>query len=106
KPLSPQDEYNDTVNLALDYSLPQPQFTDPDIQAEAENWVALLDQIKESNDPNIHKQLKTPLHEAINKLSKADSERAVKNSVEDNKYYNSFIHQASQYQSYGILPRD
>ena len=66
----------------------------------------VLDQIKESNDPNIHKQLKTPLHEAINKLSKADSERAVKNSVEDNKYYNSFIHQASQYQSYGILPRD
>ncbi|MGR6439576.1 hypothetical protein ACU42Y_15995 [Proteus mirabilis] len=62
----------------------------------------MLNQIKESNNPNIHKQLKTPLHEAINKLSKADSERAVKNSVEDNKYYNSFIHQASQYQSYGI----
>lgn len=106
KPLSQEDEYNDSVNIHLDYTLPQPEFTDPDIQAEAEGLVTLLNQIKESHDPNIHNKLKDPLYEAMITLSKSYGDRAVKNSVEDNKYYNHFIEEGGKYQSYGILPKD
>lgn len=106
KPLSKEDEYSDTVNTVIDYTLPAAEFTDPDIQAEAENLVSLLNQIKESTDPDIHDKLKDSFHKTFINVSKAYSDRVSKSSVEDNKYYNRFIDESGKYQSYGILPKD
>ncbi|MBI6529507.1 hypothetical protein JEP40_10310 [Proteus vulgaris] len=106
KPFTQEDEYNDSVNLDLDYMLPTAEFTDPDIQAEAEELVSLLNQIQESEDPKIHNALKDKLYKATLAVSNAYANRAVKNSVEDNKYYTGFIKATGQFQSYGILPKD
>ncbi|MEQ4923099.1 hypothetical protein [Proteus hauseri] len=106
QPQSKEDEYSDSVNINMDYTLPLPEFTDPDIQAEAENLTALLNQINESSDPKIHEKLKEKLHESIINLSKAYGDRVEKSSVEDNKYYNQFIEESTVFQSYGILPKE
>lgn len=105
-PFTQEDEYNDSVNLNLDYMLPTAEFTDPDIQAEAEELVSLLNQIQESEDPKIHNALKDKLYKATLAVSNAYANRAVKDSVEDNKYYTRFIEASGQLQSYGILPKD
>ncbi|UDN34759.1 hypothetical protein LW139_13595 [Proteus vulgaris] len=105
-PFTQEDEYNDSVNLNLDYMLPTAEFTDPDIQAEAEELVSLLNQIQESEDPKIHNALKDKLYKATLAVSNAYANRAVKDSVEDNKYYTRFIEASGQFQSYGILPKD
>ncbi|MEQ4987085.1 hypothetical protein ACBQ20_05385 [Proteus vulgaris] len=105
-PFTQEDEYNDSVNLNLDYMLPIAEFTDPDIQAEAEELVLLLNQIQESEDPKIHNTLKDKLYKATLAVSNAYANRAVKDSVEDNKYYTRFIEASGQFQSYGILPKD
>ncbi|WP_193016199.1 hypothetical protein [Proteus sp. FME41] len=105
-PFTQEDEYNDSVNLDLNYRLPTAEFTDPDIQAEAEELVSLLNQIKESDDPKIHNTLKDKLYKATLAVSNAYANRAVKDSVEDNKYYTHFIEASGQFQSYGILPKD
>ncbi|SUC01737.1 lipoprotein [Proteus vulgaris] len=104
-PFTQEDEYNDSVNLNLDYMLPIAEFTDPDIQAEAEELVLLLNQIQESEDPKIHRVLKDKLHNATLAVSSAYANRVVKDSVEDNKYYNRFIEESGKFQSYGILPK-
>ncbi|WP_337236015.1 hypothetical protein, partial [Vibrio cholerae] len=82
------------------------EFTDPDIQAEAEELVSLLNQVQESEDPKIHNRLKDKLHKATLAVVSAYSNRVVKDSVEDNIYYNRFIIETQQFQSYGILPKD
>ncbi|WP_273801736.1 hypothetical protein [Proteus vulgaris] len=105
-PFTQEDEYNDSVNLNLDYMLPTAEFTDPDIQAEAEELVSLLNQIQESEDPKIHNALKDKLYKATLAVSNAYANKAVKDSVEDNKYYTRFIEASGQFQSYGILPKD
>ena len=104
-PFTQEDEYNDSVNLNLDYMLPIAEFTDPDIQAEAEELVLLLNQIQESEDPKIHRVLKDKLHNTTLAVSSAYANRVVKDSVEDNKYYNRFIEESGKFQSYGILPK-
>ena len=104
-PFTQEDEYNDSVNLNLDYMLPIAEFTDPDIQAEAEELVLLLNQIQESEDPKIHRVLKDKLHNSTLAVSSAYANRVVKDSVEDNKYYNRFIEESGKFQSYGILPK-
>ncbi|WP_286145952.1 hypothetical protein [Shigella sp. FC1967] len=86
--------------------LPAAEFTDPDIQAEAEELVSLLNQIQESEDPKIHSTLKDKLYKATLAISSAYGNRAVKNSVEDNKYYGHFIKETQKFQSYGILPKN
>ena len=106
RPQSKEDEYSDSVNINIDYTLPLPEFTNPDIQAEAENLTTLLNQINESNDPKIHEKLKQELYESTINLSKTYSERVDKSSVEDSKYYNQFIGESVTFQSYGILPRE
>lgn len=106
KPQTPTDEYNDSVNINLNYQLPLPEFTDPDIQAEAENLVSALNQIKESTDPTIHEKLKETLSKSLIAISKVHSDRAAKSSVQDNQYYNHFIDESGKYQSYGILPKE
>lgn len=106
EPFTQEDEYHDSVNFDLDYMLPTAEFTDPDIQAEAEELVSLLNQIQESEDPKIHNTLKDKLHKATLAVVRAYSNRVVKDSVEDNMYYNRFIIETQKFQSYGILPKD
>lgn len=86
--------------------LPTAEFTDPDIQADAEELVSLLNQIQESDDPKIHNTLKDKLYKATLAVSSAYANRVVKDSVEDNKYYNHFMEESGKFQSYGILPKE
>ncbi|AOM42549.1 hypothetical protein [Xenorhabdus hominickii] len=104
-PTSVGDENNDTVNMVFDYTIPKPQFKHDEVQKEAEKLTSLLNKIKESDDPDIHDKLKKEIHQTVIDLVKADTKNATNNTVAENGYYNQFIKQTSNLQSYGILPK-
>ncbi|POP43432.1 hypothetical protein CHU32_10160 [Superficieibacter electus] len=95
----------DSVNTAFDYRIPEPKFKDAETQKQAEKIVALLKQINDSTDPDVHEDVRKALFQATSDLVSADVKVAAKNSVEDNKYYNAFVEQTGNFAGYGILPK-
>lgn len=104
-PPSKDDENNDTVNMVFDYTIPVPQFKQADIQKEAEKLVALLNQIKESDDPDIHNKLNKEIHQTTMDLVSVHTKHTAMNTVAENEYYNQFIHQTGNLRGFGVLPK-
>lgn len=102
-PASGNGEAKDSVNTVFDYRIPQPAFSDPEMQKEAEKIVSLLKKISDSTDPDIHQAVRKDISQATHAMVEANIKAGRKNSVEENKYFNAFIEQTSQFEGYAIL---
>lgn len=56
-PSTPDEATQDSVNISFSYDLPAADFTNPKLQAKAQELLALLKPLQDTNDTDVHEKL-------------------------------------------------
>lgn len=104
-PASILDLGQDSISPMLIDQMPQAQFEDEKMQVVATQIIALLEQIKVSNDPKIHQTLNPQFHELILALLEAKSQSKNRSDPKSSQLYNNFIDHVSALRSHSVWVR-
>lgn len=104
-PVSTGDETKDTINMTFSYDLPIANFTNPEVQATAEEVLALLKQFQDTNDTDIQDKLEKQFHKLSIDLVTVHTKNAATTPVSQNEEYNDFVNRTSDLRTYGIWTR-
>ncbi|KFW99357.1 lipoprotein [Pectobacterium betavasculorum] len=102
KPESPNDEGNDSINMAFNYDIPTVRFLHSDMQEKADNIVVLLKQLKESDDAGIHEKINKKITQLSIDLVTVYAKHTSTLSKEEHQKYDDFTRQSGYLQTYGI----
>lgn len=104
-PVSTGDETKDSINMTFSYDLPAANFTNPEVQAKAEEVLALLKQFKDTNDTDLQEKLEKKFHKLSIDLVTVHTKDAATTPVLQNEAYNDFVNRTSDLRTYGIWVR-
>lgn len=104
-PSTPDEATQDTVNMSFSYELPAIDFANPELQAKAEQLLALLKPLQNTNDTNIHDELNQQAHQLMMELVQIHANSASSSPVAENEKYNNFVSQIGELQGYGVWAR-
>ncbi|HDN2513251.1 TPA: hypothetical protein P1K35_003473 [Providencia rettgeri] len=96
------DEGINSINMVFNYDIPKVIFNDKNVQLKAQQLVALTEQLKNTDDVDIHKKLNKEFHQATIELVDKHAVSATNNTVEENIKYNDFIQEVNMLRGNGI----
>lgn len=104
-PDTPDEATQDTVNMSFSYDLPAADFTNPKLQAKAQELLALLKPLQDTNDTDVHEKLNKQAHQLMIELVEIHANSASSSTVAENEKYNNFVSQIGELRGYGIWGR-
>ncbi|MGG4664104.1 hypothetical protein [Providencia vermicola] len=101
-PATLDDEGINSINMVFNYDIPKVIFNDKNVQLKAQQLVALTEQLKNTDDVDIHKKLNKEFHQATIEIVHEHANSAVNNTVEENIKYNDFIQEVNTLRGNGV----
>nr|ELR5230685.1 hypothetical protein [Providencia rettgeri] len=101
-PATLDDEKINSINMVFNYDIPKAAFNDKNVQLKAQQLVVLTEQLRNTDDVDIHKKLNKEFHQATIELVHKHAESAVNNTVEENVRYNDFIQEVNTLRGNGV----
>lgn len=104
-PNTPQNEENNSISQHLSYQVPEVTFSDPQVQAVANEIAALTETLKHADKVDIHQDLNKQYHQLTVQLVETFTQSPSSQIAAEYIKLNKFIKQINQIRNYGVWVR-